>query len=75
MKKPVLVGVVLCVVLAAAAPVRAGSVDLVPDWTSVVSAMGPNGDPAFDAFGPAVAFSPLSGEFLTVWRVMTIRVA
>jgi len=31
-----------------------------------VSAMGPDGDPAF---GPAVAFSPLSGEFLVVWTV------
>jgi len=73
MKKTVLVGTalvstVLSVLLAAAAPVRAGSVDLVPDGTSVVSAMGPNGDTSFRASSSAVAFSPLSGEFLVVWH-------
>ncbi len=43
MKKSVLGGVVFCVLLAAAAPVQAGSVDLGEEWTSVVSAMGPSG--------------------------------
>jgi len=67
MKKPVLVGVVLGVLLAAAAPVRAGSVDLVPDWTSVVSSMGPVGDLLFEVSDAAAAFDPASGEFLVVW--------
>jgi len=67
MKKTLLIGVVICVLLAAAAPVRAGSVGLVPDWTSVVSSMGPIGDPEFDALDPAVAFDPSSGEYLVVW--------
>jgi len=68
MKRSVLSAVVVGVLLAAGSPVRAGSVDLVPDWASVVSAMGPDGDPTFDAVEPAVAFDPASGEFLVVWR-------
>jgi len=55
------------VLLAFGSPVQAGSDDLVHDWTSVVSPMGPNGDPEFDARDPAVAFDPSSGEFLVVW--------
>jgi len=67
MKRSVLSAVVVGVLLVAGSPVRAGSVDLVPDWASVVSAMGPVGDPAFAARDAAVAFDPLSGEFLVVW--------
>ena len=33
-----------------------------------ISDMGPNADPEYDAGRPAVAFNPVSGEYLVVWR-------
>ena len=33
-----------------------------------ISAMGPDGDPAYDASRPAVAYNPLAGEYLVVWQ-------
>lgn len=33
-----------------------------------ISTMGPNADPRYDAFQPAVTYSPLMDEFFVVWR-------
>ncbi len=33
-----------------------------------LSEMGPDGDPRYDAFNPAVAFNSLANEYLVVWR-------
>jgi hypothetical protein len=33
-----------------------------------ISHMGPDGDPNFDAFDPAVAYNPTNNEYLVVWR-------
>jgi hypothetical protein len=35
--------------------------------TERISAMGPDGDPAFDALHPAVTYNPASGEYFVVW--------
>jgi len=32
-----------------------------------ISGMGGTGDPAYDAFAPAVAFNPIQSEYLVVW--------
>jgi hypothetical protein len=33
-----------------------------------ISDMGPNGNPAFDAFDPAVAYNGVNNEYLVVWQ-------
>ena len=33
-----------------------------------LSAMGPDGDPAYGAFNPAVAYNPTQGTYLAVWE-------
>jgi hypothetical protein len=33
-----------------------------------ISDMGPNGDPEYGAFSPAVAYNPVSNEYLVVWE-------
>jgi hypothetical protein len=33
-----------------------------------ISDMGPNGNPAFDAFDPAVAYNAVNNEYLVIWQ-------
>ena len=44
----------------------AGGAELGPDFR--ISSAGSDGDPAFDAAGPAVAFNPAANEYLVTWQ-------
>jgi hypothetical protein len=46
---------------------RAAGAKSLGSGTERISAMGPDGDAAFDALHPAVTYNPASGEYFVVW--------